>query len=112
MQDARDQFRLALAEQPGYLPALLGLGDLCVAEGDWAGLEEVAAMLKTMPHMAVEAEVFRGRAHQARAEFAAARRVLEAAIQAYPLAFTPRLVLSHVLLQEGRDMAAAERALR
>ena len=77
-----------------------------------AGVEEIVAILKTMPHVAVEAEVFRGRAHQARAEFAAARRVLEAAIQAYPLAFTPRLVLSHVLLQEGRDMAAAERALR
>ena len=111
VQDARDQFRLALAEQPGYLPALLGLGDLCVAEREWAGLDEVVATLKAIPQ-AAEGEVFRGRAHRARQEFTAARVVLEAAIKVYPLALTPRLVLSHVLLQEGRDMAAAERALR
>lgn len=112
LQNAMAQFRLALEEQPSYHPALFGLGDLCVAERDWAGLDGIVAMLKTMPKVAAEAEVFRGRAHQARGEFAAARAVLEAAIQAHPLAFTPRLVLSHVLMQEGLDLAATEQALR
>jgi len=94
LQDAMAQFRLALEKQLGYHPAFFGLGDLCVAERAWAGLDGIIAKLKMMPKVAVEAEVFRGRAHQARAEFAAARAVLEAAIQAYPLAFTPRLVLA------------------
>jgi len=103
LQDAIAQFRLALEEQLGYHPALFGLGDLCVAERDWAGLDGIIATLKMMPKVPVEAEVFRARAHQTRAEFAAARAVLEAATQAYPLAFTPRLVLAHVLMQEGLD---------
>jgi len=105
------QFRLALEKQLGYHPALFGLGDLCVAERDWAGLDGIIAKLKMMPKVAVEAEVFRARAHQARGEFAAARAVLEAAIQEYQLA-TPRLVLAHVLMQEGLDLAATEQALR
>jgi hypothetical protein len=33
-------------------------------------------------------------------------------IQVHPPAFTPRLVLSHVLMQEGRDLAATEQALQ
>jgi len=110
--EARAQFRQALAEQPRFVKALFGLGDLCMAARDWAGLQEVVATLQTIPQAAAEAEVFRGRAHQARQEFAAARAVLEAAIQAHPLAFSPRLVLSQVLLQEGRDLAATEQALR
>jgi Flp pilus assembly protein TadD len=50
--------------------------------------------------------------HLARHEFAAARAVLEAAIQAHPMAVSPRIFLSYVLLQEGRDLRAAEQALR
>src|SRR5260370_6572497 len=110
--EARAQYRQALAEQPRFLPALFGLGDLCVAEQDWAGLEKIIATLKAIPQAAAEAEVFRGRAHLARAEFAAARAGLEAAIQAHPLAVSPRLVLSHALLQEDRDLAATHHALR
>jgi tetratricopeptide (TPR) repeat protein len=107
LHDAMAQFRLALQEQPGYQPALFGLGDLCVAEGDWGGVEEIIATLPIL-RVAVEAEVFLGRIHQARAEYSAAWAVLEAAIQVHPLAFT----LSHVLMQEGRDLAATEQALR
>jgi Tfp pilus assembly protein PilF len=33
-------------------------------------------------------------------------------IEASPEALAPRVVLSHVLLQEGRDLVAAEQALR
>jgi Tfp pilus assembly protein PilF len=43
---------------------------------------------------------------------AAARRTLKTAIERDPGALGPRLLLSQVLLQEGRDWAAAERALR
>jgi tetratricopeptide (TPR) repeat protein len=40
------------------------------------------------------------------------RRLLEAAIAADPNAVWPRLILTHVLLQEGTDPEAAERALK
>jgi hypothetical protein len=112
LDEARTQYRQALAEQPEFIDALFGLGELCLAERDWPGLEGVVATLKTIPHAAVDGIVFQGRAHLARGEFAAARTLLEGAIQAHPLAFSPRLFLSHVLLQEGRDLVATEQALR
>jgi hypothetical protein len=38
--------------------------------------------------------------------------MLESAIAAHPRALWPRVILTHVLLQEGKDWLAAERALR
>jgi Flp pilus assembly protein TadD len=52
------------------------------------------------------------RGHLARREFAPARQILEAAAAGAPREVRPRQLLSHVLLQEGRDWAAAEQALR
>jgi tetratricopeptide (TPR) repeat protein len=76
--EAEAQWRAALAECPGFQPAWLGLGEVCLA----------------------------------RREFGAARRVLEEAAARFPREVQPRLALSRVLLQEGRDWEAAERALR
>jgi Tfp pilus assembly protein PilF len=59
-----------------------------------------------------EAAVLRARGHLERQEFATARGLLEAAIFASPRSVWPRVVLTHVLLREGGDGAAAERALR
>jgi hypothetical protein len=53
----------------------------------------------------------RARGHVQRKEFAAARRILTAVIDADPQAPGPRILLSQALLQEGRDWAAAEKAL-
>jgi uncharacterized protein HemY len=47
----------------------------------------------------------------ARREFDAARRLLADVIAREPAALLPRVVLSYVLLQEGRDLPAAEQAL-
>ena len=41
-----------------------------------------------------------------------ARQLLEETLARAPEALWPRVVLSHVLLQEGRDWMAAEQALR
>jgi glycosyltransferase involved in cell wall biosynthesis/tetratricopeptide (TPR) repeat protein len=112
LDEAESQWRLVLGEYPAFVPALFGLGDLCVTRRDWATLDGIIVQLEAIPQAAVEAEVFRGRAHQTRGEFGAARVVLEGAIRAYPQALSPRVVLSHVLLQEGRDMTAAEHVLR
>jgi hypothetical protein len=62
---------------------------------------------------ATEALVLRARGHLARKEFWHARRILvEEAIPQAPQALWPRQILTHVLLQEGRDWDAAEQALR
>ena len=61
---------------------------------------------------AVEGAVLRARGLLARRELPAARQTLEKTIVDAPQALWPRVILTHVLLQEGRDWAAAERALR
>jgi hypothetical protein len=60
----------------------------------------------------MEAALLRARGLMARRDFAGARVLLEAACAASGQAVAPRVVLSHVLLQEGRDPRAAEAALR
>jgi hypothetical protein len=54
----------------------------------------------------------KGRVLLARKDFAEARRVLEEAIERFPLAPEPRVLLSYLLLREARDPAAAGQALR
>jgi len=48
----------------------------------------------------------------ARKEFEAARCVLEPMLAAQPETVHPRVILSHVYLQEGQDLQSAERVLR
>jgi GT2 family glycosyltransferase/predicted Zn-dependent protease len=108
--EAEAQWRSALAEEPGYWPARLGLAELYLGAGDWGALgREVAELGAAMP---VEAAVLTARSHLARKEFAAARWGLAEVIEAHPRELMPRVILTHVLLQEGQDWAAAERALR
>jgi hypothetical protein len=56
--------------------------------------------------------VLRAHGLLARDDRATARALLEGASASYPQALGPRLLLSRVLLREGRDFAAAEKALR
>src|SRR5262249_18032576 len=110
--EAAVQWRAALAEQPDFAPALLGLGELSLAQGRWDELEPIAQRLEADPQTAVDGVVLQARAHLARREFAPARQLLEAARARAPQAVWPRVLLSHVLLQEGRDWQAPPQALR
>jgi tetratricopeptide (TPR) repeat protein len=110
--EAEAQWRAAVAERPDFTPGWLGLGELSLAQGRWAELESVAQHLEAAPAGAEEAALLRARGHLKRREFEAARRLMEGAIARSPQALPPRVILSHALLQEGRDHAAAERALR
>lgn len=75
-------------------------------------MEEAAQRLEAGARPGAEAAALRARGHLARKEFAAARRILQGVIAAAPEALRPRVLLSHVILQEGQDWAAAEQALR
>jgi glycosyltransferase involved in cell wall biosynthesis/tetratricopeptide (TPR) repeat protein len=108
---AEMHWQRVLDEKPGYLPAIVGLGDVAVARQDEPGLQAILMQLHGIPQAAADALVLRARLYQARQEFATARPLLEEAIAMQPRALWPRIVLSQVLLQEG-DWAAAERALR
>jgi tetratricopeptide (TPR) repeat protein/glycosyltransferase involved in cell wall biosynthesis len=110
--EAEEHWRAALAELPGMSLARLGLGELYLAQKRWADLEALLVDLPGDPAWAFDAAVLRAKACLARQEFAAARQLLEELIRRVPQALMPRLLLTHVLLQEHRDLAAAERALR
>jgi cytochrome c-type biogenesis protein CcmH/NrfG len=64
------------------------------------------------PEAAGEADFLIGRMYLARGEFDGAKQAATAAARAAPTAVAPRVLLSHILLKEGKDAAAAERALR
>jgi tetratricopeptide (TPR) repeat protein len=110
--DAEAQWRAVLARQPDFLPAWQGLADLYLAHSRWTELDGVISRLAALPGAETETAVVRARAQLARREFEPARATLEAAIAQAPRALRPRVILSHVLLQEGRDGVAAENALR
>src|SRR5207253_9948833 len=107
LTEAEAQWRQALDEEPLYLPALLGLEDIYTAQNKWAALEDLARRMEQLPQGPIEAAVTRARGHMARREFGTARRILEEAIARAPQALRPRVLLSFVLLQEGRDAPAA-----
>src|SRR5262245_26518417 len=60
----------------------------------------------------IDAVVAQAREHLAQRRLAEARQAAEQAIARAPYALRPRVLLSHALLQEGRDWDAAEQALR
>jgi tetratricopeptide (TPR) repeat protein len=112
LAEAEAQWLAVLAEQPDFTAARLGLGELYLAQGRWQEVEEVSSRLQADPRTQVEAAVLRAQKHLAWREFTAARQILQEAIARDPQALGPRLVLSRVLLAEGRDPAATVQALR
>jgi glycosyltransferase involved in cell wall biosynthesis/Flp pilus assembly protein TadD len=109
--EAEAHFRQVLADRPDFLPGWIGLGEMLLAGKRWVDLDEAATQLGSVTGGAVESALLRARGHLARREFKAARTVLERAIAEAPRALAPRVVLSHVFLQEGSDTEAAENAL-
>lgn len=100
-----------LGEHPGYGLARVALAELQLRQGRWAELEQTLEFLQSDPRHVPHAALIRSQIHRQRREYDAAREWLNQAIAAAPRAVTPRLALSHVLLDEGRDLAAAERAV-
>jgi tetratricopeptide (TPR) repeat protein len=110
--EAEAQWLAALREKPDFAPAWLGLAELLLALRQWEALEEAAHALSQDARLPVEANVLRARAHLARREFDAAKELLGSIIAEAPKELWPRVILSHVYLQEGTDWPAAEQALR
>jgi glycosyltransferase involved in cell wall biosynthesis/thioredoxin-like negative regulator of GroEL len=110
--DATAQWQAVLAERPDYTPAWIAWADMCLEHGKPSDLEQVIGRLDNDPQRVAEAAMLRSRWLMARREFTQARQMLEVVIARMPQAVWPRVLLSHVLLQEGRDWVAAERCLR
>jgi hypothetical protein len=103
--EAHAQWQAVTDERPDFTPAWLGLGELYL-------LEAVAQRLSLATDGLEDAAVLLARSLLKQHEFGAGRGMLEQAIGRNPRALRPRVILSHVLLQEGRDSKAAGTALR
>jgi tetratricopeptide (TPR) repeat protein len=110
--EAEAQWRQVLAERPNFLPARQGLEELYLVGQRWAELDGEATFLEEELDLPVEGASLRAREHLARQEFTAARRLLEQTAERNPQAVRPRVLLAQALLQEGRDLPAAENTLR
>jgi GT2 family glycosyltransferase/tetratricopeptide (TPR) repeat protein len=111
--EAEAQWKAGLADEPTFTPAFLGLGELYLGQGRWTefdrlGLQEArdGSAQGTAGRIAL-----RVRGLMARKEFVSARQTLEESINHSPGDVLLWTLLSHTLLQEGSDMAAAEMAL-
>jgi GT2 family glycosyltransferase len=110
--EAEVQWRTALGERPDFEPAWQGLSELYLRQQRWPDLEDLLERAEEHGAAAPKVGWLRARGQLQRKEFAAARRTLQPVIAQDPGALGPRILLSHVLLQEGRDWGATERALR
>lgn len=100
------------AEDPQYGPAWQNLGGLYIDQQRWLDAERLAATMAGDRQRELDTLVLRARIFLGKREFAAARAFIEQAIALHPAAIWPREVLSHILMYEGVDWVAAERALR
>jgi len=112
VDQAEAAWRAVLSERADHTAAWLGLAELWLAQERWGEVEEALGRLRADPERVVDAAVLQARLFAARRQFGEARRLLEETLASQPRSLWVRLVLSHVLLQEGRDWPAAERALR
>ncbi|HTU92120.1 MAG TPA: glycosyltransferase [Gemmataceae bacterium] len=104
LADAEKHWRTILSDAPDFHPARLGLAELYLRQERWSELETILAELA--PHAPLDTAVLRARMHLARKEFAAARQLLEDTIRQAPHVLTGHIILSHVLLQSGDEIAA------
>jgi Flp pilus assembly protein TadD len=112
VEEAEAQWREVTQERPDFVPGWLGLGQAVLARGDGAALEEVARRLEARPDTALEAALLRVRGLLSQRAFAEALALADRLAAEHPTEVRPRVLRSHVLLQEGRDLAGAEQALR
>ncbi len=110
--EAEVQWRMTNSDQPKFLPAWLALGEMYLKQERWEALKQLTTDLERVAGARFEATMLRTRGHYARREYRDAVNSLKGILPDFPDAVGPRVLLSHVLLQEAKDWEAAESALR
>jgi tetratricopeptide (TPR) repeat protein len=110
--EAEAQWRMALKEQPSYVPAWVGIAGLHLTRQEFGEIEVIIGNLEALQPGSVWNLFLRAQSHLARQEFSAARSALDKAISQSPQEVVLWILLSHALLKEGKDWLAAEKVLR
>ena len=111
LREAEVEWVETLKQEPEFAPALIGLAELYIVVKRWQQFDEVLHRLERLNGNEDECAMLRIRAQLARREFADAKVRLETVMTERPRELWPRVIYSHVWLQEGLDPFAAERAL-
>jgi GT2 family glycosyltransferase/Tfp pilus assembly protein PilF len=109
--EATAQLRAALAEAPDFLPAQVALAEVLLAQMQWDEADKVIEVIGARAEERRTWEILRVRLLLGRREFDAALRILYDILRVDPDALVPRILLSHLLLQQGSNWPAAESAL-
>ena len=109
--DAEREWRAAVAEQPGFTPAWLCLGDMWLSHGLADRAEQLADQLIGDPKTCVDGKLLKARVLMIRKDFSEAKSLLARLIAEQPSASWPRELLAHTLVMEGRDTARLVEAL-
>jgi predicted Zn-dependent protease len=110
--DAERQWRAVVAEHPIHKPSWQVLAEAYLRDQRWAELETVIRQFEARVEWAVDGAVLRARQLLAKKDFGSAGSILGRLIAQDPNALAPRYYLAHLLMAEGKDWPAAERALR
>jgi glycosyltransferase involved in cell wall biosynthesis/Tfp pilus assembly protein PilF len=114
ISEAESMWRQVVQERRDYTNAWLRLSEIWSRQGrlaELATLEQLAQEMEPSGQRVEDVLLLRLAAFVGRKAYAQACQLLGTAIAANPRWLTPRVALSQVLLQEGRDWDAAQRAL-
>jgi GT2 family glycosyltransferase/Flp pilus assembly protein TadD len=115
LADAEAQWKEALKERPGYVPAVRGLGELYLRQQRFEDLDAFVSNLENSTPSGqawLETMILKARRSLTTRQFDQARQILEQATERVPNEPYVWRLLSDALLQEGKDWDRAEMALR
>jgi tetratricopeptide (TPR) repeat protein len=112
LRDAEAAWRQVLAHRPQWGIVLYGLGEILVVQKRWRDMEDICRRLEILPEGKRPAQELRAHCHLRRNELTKAKEILDEMTKEWPSLLWPKVLLSRVLLREGRDWAAAEASLR
>jgi len=107
---AQQQLTQAIALQPGYLPAQLGLASIRLQQNDASGALQYASQVIATSFWLADAHMIAGGAYQLRGDLDQAQRALEISVGLNPRSPQAEERLAHVLSLGGGHAADAEEA--
>ncbi|VTR91657.1 family 2 glycosyl transferase : Glycosyl transferase OS=Singulisphaera acidiphila (strain ATCC BAA-1392 / DSM 18658 / VKM B-2454 / MOB10) GN=Sinac_0358 PE=4 SV=1: Glyco_trans_1_2: Methyltransf_24: Glyco_transf_4: Glycos_transf_1: Glycos_transf_2: TPR_7: TPR_6: TPR_10 [Gemmata massiliana] len=111
--EAEGLWRAALVHDPHFLPAQVGLGEVCVKADNEAGLaRQLAALEEAGEAGAIEGAILSARWKGARGDHSGAIAVLEEAVSRFPGSLGARMALSHARIAADAAPEALEAAFR
>jgi tetratricopeptide (TPR) repeat protein len=111
--EAETHWCVAIQDEPAFIPAQLGLGEMYAKNKNWDKLEAHVQRLNQLgPRGEEVGQYLLGQGKMVAGELSAARFRLKTASTQFPKSLRIKRLLAEVTLKEGIDLPAAEQVLR